>query len=299
MIRSRRWVLSGCATCLASELALCSRRSQFAEGTILCDGPVSDPKDQSASDRAVWQRLIAAAAADEPATEGLQDPLWQLYAPIAQGRGRPAYVVAQLGQSLDGRIATAGGHSHYVNGPQAILHLHRLRALVDAVVVGIGTVVADDPRLTVREVQGRNPARVVIDPRGRLPATARLLVDDGSPVYVVQTADHPRPAGVTAITLAAQGGRFDPRAIVEALAREGLRRLLIEGGAVTVSSFLAAGLVDRLHLCVAPMLIGSGLTGINLPIIDRLENALRPKVTLHRLGEDCLFDCELRGASPV
>jgi diaminohydroxyphosphoribosylaminopyrimidine deaminase/5-amino-6-(5-phosphoribosylamino)uracil reductase len=259
---------------------------------------VSDLTDQSANERELWQRLVAAAAAEEPLAEGVENPFWQLYAPIALSRGEPAFVVAQLGQSLDGRIATGSGHSHYVNGPQAIAHVHRLRALVDAVVVGIGTVVADDPRLTVREVQGRNPARVVIDPRARLPATARLLAGDGSPVYVIQAADHPRPARVKAITLAAQGGRFDPRAVVEALAREGFRRLLIEGGAVTVSSFLAAGLVDRLHLCVAPMLIGSGLTGINLPIIDRLEHALRPKVTLHRLGEDCLFDCELRAASP-
>ena len=297
MIRSRRWVLLGCATCPASELALCCRRSQFAEGTILCDDPVSDPKDQSASERASWQRLVAAAAGEERLAEETHSPLWQLYAPIVQGRGEPAFVVAQLGQSLDGRIATAGGHSRYVNGPETIVHLHRLRALVDAVVVGIGTVIADDPRLTVREVPGRSPARVVIDPRGRMPATARLLADDGRPVYVIQAAEHPRPARIRAIALAAQNGRFDPRGIVEALAREGFRRLLIEGGALTVSSFLAAGLVDRLHLCVAPMLIGSGLTGINLPVIERLEHALRPKVTLHRLGADCLFDCQLRGAA--
>ena len=88
-------------------------------------------------------------------------------------------VVGQFGQSIDGRIATVTGHSKYINGTAGLAHLHRLRALVDAVVVGIGTAVADDPQLTVRRVAGPSPARVVIDPSGRLPATARLLAEDG------------------------------------------------------------------------------------------------------------------------
>ena len=103
---------------------------------------------------------------------------WDLYAPIAAGNDRGPFVVAQLGQSLDGRIATASGASRYINCPEAILHLHRLRALVDAVVVGIGTVVADDPQLTVRKAAGRDPARVVIDPNGRLPPDARILAEE-------------------------------------------------------------------------------------------------------------------------
>ena len=88
-------------------------------------------------------------------------------------------VVAQIGQSLDGRVATETGHSHYINGPAGLAHLHRLRALVDAVVVGVGTALADDPQLTVRRVSGPHPARVVIDARGRLPGGAKLLANDG------------------------------------------------------------------------------------------------------------------------
>ena len=97
-------------------------------------------------------------------------------------------VVGQFGQSIDARIATASGHSHYINGADGLAHLHRLRALVDAVVVGVGTALADDPQLTVRRVAGPNPARVVIDPNGRLPPTARLLADDG----VAPAGDHRR-----------------------------------------------------------------------------------------------------------
>src|ERR1700722_4202831 len=97
----------------------------------------------------------------------------------------PAFVIGQLGQSLDGRIATPTGHSKYISGPEALRHLHQLRALVDAVVVGVQTVIADDPQLTVRHVEGRNPARVVIDPNGRLPPNARMLSDNHATVLTI------------------------------------------------------------------------------------------------------------------
>jgi diaminohydroxyphosphoribosylaminopyrimidine deaminase/5-amino-6-(5-phosphoribosylamino)uracil reductase len=246
----------------------------------------------------LWADLLALAAGK--ANSGPPDgdrgkvPFWRLYAPVAESRADPAYVMGQLGQSLDGRIATPSGHSHYINGPEAILHLHRLRALVDAVIVGAGTAIADDPRLTVRLVKGPNPARVVIDPTGRLPPTARLFDNDGVRRFVVQAGNLRRPVGVTAIQLERRNGQLDPHAIVAALAKHGLRRLLIEGGGRTVSAFLSAGALDRLHICVAPLLIGSGPLGIALPPIDRLDAALRPEVSIHRLGGDVLFDCAFR-----
>jgi len=207
------------------------------------------------------------------------------------GNGRRPFVVGQLGQSLDGRIATPTGSSRYINGPEAILHLHRLRALVDAVIVGIGTVVADDPQLTVREVAGNDPARVVVDPNGRLPPDARILAEDGCPVFVIQAHDRPRPHWVTPITIPSEGDQIAPAAIVAALAERGFRRLLVEGGAGTLSGFLAAGALDRLHLSVAPVIIGSGPVGISLPPIDPIEHALRPPAIIHRLGNDIVFDC--------
>jgi diaminohydroxyphosphoribosylaminopyrimidine deaminase/5-amino-6-(5-phosphoribosylamino)uracil reductase len=249
----------------------------------------------------LWAHLLALAAGKEgsqpPDGNGENESFWRLYAPLAGGRASPACVIGQLGQSLDGRIATPTGRSHFINGPEAILHLHRLRALADAVIVGAGTIIADDPRLTVRLVSGPNPARVAIDPTGRLPATAKLFADDGARRFVVQSADRPLPAGVTGITLAGRDGRIDPHDIVAALAKHGLRRLLIEGGGHTVSAFLSAGALDRLHLCVAPLVIGSGPVGIALPPIDRLEAALRPAIAIHRLGRDVLFDCAFARAS--
>src|SRR5262249_22994193 len=106
--------------------------------------------------------------------------------------------------------------SHYVNGSEAIDHLHRLRALADAVVVGIGTVLADDPQLTVRRAQGPQPARVVIDPNGRLPASARLLAEDGQPVFAIQGTDRPRPPRITPVMLPMRDGRLEPAAIAAA-----------------------------------------------------------------------------------
>ena len=109
----------------------------------------------------------------------LPAPWEELFGPLRHGRIDDLVVVAQIGQSLDGRVATETGHSHYINGPAGLAHLHRLRALVDAVVIGAGTALADDPQLTVRRVSGPQPARVVIDARGRLPSGAKLLANDG------------------------------------------------------------------------------------------------------------------------
>lgn len=214
-------------------------------------------------------------------------------APIHESDPSAPYVVAQLGQSLDGRIATPTGVSKYINGPSALDFLHELRASVDAVVVGVGTVLADDPQLTVRRVEGRNPARVIIDPNGRLPRAARCLSDHHAPVYVVTSQNNYDSNVFTTLSVApGSDGDICPHRIVATLFEKGLKRLLIEGGANTVSRFLAAGAVDRLYLLVAPMLLGSGQPGLEMPPIDTLEEAMRPATRCYSLeGGDVLFDC--------
>ncbi len=206
---------------------------------------------------------------------------------------RDPFVLGQLGQSLDGRIATPTGHSRTIGGEPAIRHLHRLRAWADAVVVGIGTVLADDPQLTVRLVSGRCPARVVIDPNFRLPPDARVLAADDVPCLAIQATTGPRPSRIEPCVLPARDGRIDPNDLVATLARRGLRRVLVEGGSHTVSAFLAAGALHRLHVCISPVLIGSGPTGLCLPPIARMEQAMRPPCTTHPLGRDMLFDFDL------
>lgn len=215
--------------------------------------------------------------------------------PLAMHPGRLA--LAQLGQSLDGRIATESGHSHYINGLESRMHLHRLRALVDAVVVGAGTACEDDPLLTVRHVSGRQPVRVILDPRGRVPTTLRLLREARAPTLhlVGEQADIAPPAAshVTRLRLPLGTDGFAPADVLDALAARGLKRVLIEGGGITVSRFLEAGVLDRLHLLVAPLLIGSGRPGLAMSPIATLEQARRPVARTFRCGDDTLFDLDL------
>jgi riboflavin-specific deaminase-like protein len=218
-----------------------------------------------------------------------------IFGPLCRGAVDDLMIVGQIGQSLDGRIATASGHSKYINCPAGIEHLHRLRALVDVVVVGVGTAIADNPQLTVRQVPGPQPVRAVIDPTGRLGNDARLFIDDGNRRLLITaegTSCNP-PAGVEVVALPAQEGVIEPSAIVAALARAGMRRILIEGGGDTVSRFLTARCLDRIHVTVAPVILGVGGPGISLPAVERADCAPRMPVRVHKIEDDVLFDCDL------
>ena len=252
---------------------------------VRADG-ASDPEERG------WD---AVPAAFRSSAEPLP-PHWEaLFGQLRNGTVDDLVVIAQTGQSLDGRIATPTGHSHYINGTAGRAHLHRLRALVDAVVVGVTTVLADDPQLTVRLVSGPSPARVVLDPNARANADARVFAADGAKRLLITDATG-RPAmpnGVEIVKLALTDGRFAPAAILRTLAERGFRRILIEGGPATISTFLAASCLDRLHMLVAPIILGAGPAGLTLTPIARVDEALRPSVRVHRIAEEVLFDCDL------
>ncbi|WP_062013602.1 RibD family protein [Aureimonas sp. AU4] len=239
---------------------------------------------------AVWRDLLALRRGEGPGAEHAWDPAWALYEPIARRRAT-SFVVAQVGQSLDGRVATVDGDAAPISGPDGFAHLHRLRALADAVIVGAGCVVADDPRLTVREVEGPSPARVVIDPSGRVPAGAKCVAGVGGAI-LVRAEDCAATEDGASLRLPREAdGRLCPRALLAALADRGLRTILVEGGAATIRHFLQAGLVDRLHVTVAPIIIGSGAPGLLLDPVSHLSEALRPRCRVTPLGSDTLFDC--------
>jgi hypothetical protein len=135
-------------------------------------------------------------------------PPWQeIFGPLRRGSVDGLVVVGQFGQSIDARIATTTGDSRYINGAAGLAHLHRLRALVDAVLIGVGTAIADDPQLTVRRVAGPSPARVILDPNGRLPPTARVLAADGIRRLLITRESAPRTLqpGVETAALPASG----------------------------------------------------------------------------------------------
>jgi riboflavin-specific deaminase-like protein len=245
----------------------------------------------------VWRHLLAVRRGEACCCCGEwsagERAALDLYGPLARRDLEPG-VVAQVGQSLDGRVATVTGDARDVSGPDGLAHLHRMRALADAVVIGVRTALHDEPRLTVRLCDGENPARVVIDPQGRLPLDAPLLADDGARCIVIQAVERDLPAGVQPIRLPLRDGKLVPAEIIEALRAEGLRSLLIEGGGITIARFFEARLLTRIQLAIAPLLIGDGPQGLTLPTpVDRLADAVRPQTRAYSLGSDVVFDCAL------
>ena len=226
--------------------------------------------------------------------EARDDPLARAYLAFAAPERA---VLGHLGQSLDGRIATASGHAAAVTGPENITHLHRLRALADAVLVGAATVRHDDPALTTRLVQGPSPVRVVIDSR-RILDDRHGIFQEGPPSLVLcaeAAFDKPRLGRAEIVPVAADAGGCRPGAVLDVLRERGLGRVFIEGGGRTVSRFLHAGCLDILQICISPVLIGGGRPGLGLPEIATMDDALRLDGTAIPMGADILHHFLLDG----
>ncbi|AXH96915.1 GTP cyclohydrolase II [Ornithinimicrobium avium] len=205
-------------------------------------------------------------------------------------------VLAQLGQSLDGFIASRSGDARSVTGPADREHLHRLRALVDAVIVGGRTAAVDDPRLTVRDVVGPDPVRVVLDPGATLPLTSHLLCDGVAPTLWLVRASAPVPADLAEHVEVVRwhaAGPMAPDQVLQELRRRGLGRVLVEGGGRLVSAFVDAGLVDRLYLTTAPVIIGEGVPGLRVAAAETMAGATRAPVRRWVLGEDVVVEVDL------
>ncbi|MBD0270879.1 MAG: RibD family protein [Acetobacteraceae bacterium] len=252
-----------------------------------------------------WGALLARrdpAASERP----LSGPLAALFAPLFAPPSAPdgCVVVGRLAQTLDGRIATLSGSSQWIGGRGDILHTHRLRALCDAVVVGAGTVRHDDPLLTTRECEGPDPVRVVLDTERRLGPDRRVFAEGGPQTLLACAEDAPGPDRLGAAEVvrlprsAAFGGLLLP-ALLRVLASRGLSRVFVEGGGITVSRFLAAGCLDRLHVTVAPVVLGSGIPAFTLPEAARIADGLRFHWTPYALDPDVLFDIALDRARPA
>jgi riboflavin-specific deaminase-like protein len=254
---------------------------------------------ETGADAAGWDAIASwragARGGAAPPLPVLGGALGELYLPLLRHFAEQGgLVVAHLGQSLDGRIATASGASQWITGDDDLLHTHRMRALADAVVVGAGTVAADDPLLTVRRCPGESPVRVVIDADARLGPDHRVFLD-GRTLHLVandarRRAFHPAER----IELPRVDGRIPVGAILAALRRRGLRWIFVEGGGVTVSRFLAEDMLDRLQLAIAPVLLGSGRPSLVLPEIADPARGLRPSMRRLALGRDLLVECIFR-----
>jgi diaminohydroxyphosphoribosylaminopyrimidine deaminase/5-amino-6-(5-phosphoribosylamino)uracil reductase len=212
------------------------------------------------------------------------------------------FITIKYAQSLDGRIATSQGDSRWISSEASRRFAHRLRAQHDAVMVGIGTVLADDPQLTVRLVKGRNPLRIVLDSRLRIPLNAQVL--QGEAQTLITTTDAHDAKKVEAIqgqgkeVLVVQrdsDGRADVQSLMKILAKRGISSILVEGGAEVITSLLRGGLVKRMVVITAPLILGKGREGIDDLGIADLEKAIRSSShKVSRVGEDVIFDLRLR-----
>lgn len=223
------------------------------------------------------------------------------------GMKRPR-VTVKLAQTLDGRIATRTGHSQWISGEASRALAHELRATHDAVMVGIGTVLRDDPRLTVRLVAGRDPLRVVADSTARIPLDSHLLADRPE-LTVIAIGELARPDRVEAIrrqgarVLLARSrsdGRIDLADLFGRLSQLGVRSVMVEGGAAIVTSLLQAQLVDRVVICIAPKLVGAGVEAVGDLGILHLDDAVGfEQVEVRQLGDDIVFDGRVAAPLPA
>lgn len=221
-----------------------------------------------------------------------------LYLPVLGCAVQPDVVIGHLGQSVDARIATSGGDAFFVTGEENRRHLHRLRSLCHAVVVGAGTVITDDPQLTTRAVTGASPVRVIIDPQARVPDGLKVLEDGNAPTWLlhadtVSLAAFPESDGYRRLAVPSVDGHLQPRDILNVLAANGLRRIFVEGGGITVSRFFNARCLNRLHIATAPLLVGEGVPALQLPGAATMQQALRPRFRLYRMGQDVMWDFQI------
>jgi riboflavin-specific deaminase-like protein len=210
-------------------------------------------------------------------------------------------ITVHYAQTLDGRIATRSGDSQWIGGAESLRLAHRLRGSHDAVLVGVGTVIADNPRLTTRLVEAPSGYRVILDSRLRLPLGAHVLADRAAPTLVVTTeqASSERRKAVAAtgaeilISAGDASGRIDLPETVRLLRRRGIRSLLVEGGAQVITSVLRARLCDRLVVCVAPRVVGRGIEAVGELNVERLADGLTfSRASFTACGEDIIFDGE-------
>ncbi len=215
---------------------------------------------------------------------------------------RRPFVTIHYATTLDGRIATSTGHSRWISGEAALRFAHQLRADHDAVLVGVGTVIADDPRLTVRLVPGRSPLRVVVDSTLRLPLEARVLVDRLAPTLVATTEraaperiSAVRQRGAEVLTIPSDAsGRVSLGDLLRSLTPRGISSVLIEGGREIITSTLRERLANRVVVCIAPKVIGTGIAAIGDLGICHLADALTlADVRVTRLGPDVIVDGRL------
>jgi diaminohydroxyphosphoribosylaminopyrimidine deaminase/5-amino-6-(5-phosphoribosylamino)uracil reductase len=210
------------------------------------------------------------------------------------------YVTVKWAQTLDGKIATVKGDSKWISSPESLKLAHKLRVTHDAILVGVNTVVKDDPELTTRLVKGRNPVRVILDSHLRIPPGAKVLNNQSAArTLVASTPAAPKEKlvalkkmGIEVLTIPPDSaGRVDLKALLKTLAQRQISSVLVEGGAETITSFLRLGLADKIIAIIAPRLMGADLSAVGDLNITEVSQAFKLTFTrVYRSGEDIVVE---------
>ena len=199
------------------------------------------------------------------------------------------FFIAQLGQSLDGKIALFNGNSHYINSKKSILYLHALRSICDGLLVGVNTVIKDNPLLTTRKIKGSSPMRIIIDPSLKLTNRLNIFKDGNKNIVFTQKVSNKKLNNTIIYKLPKKNFT---KMIYQKIIDLNFNYILVEGGATTISKFLEQELLDIMQFIIAPIIIGSGIDSVKLKSISNLKYALRPKSILYKLGDEMIASLE-------
>ena len=193
--------------------------------------------------------------------------------------------IGQIGQSLDGKIALNNGSSHYINEKESITYLHCLRSISDGVLVGVNTIIKDNPLLTTRKIKGPNPIRLIIDPTLKLTNKYKIFKDDNKNIIFTNSSKEKKFINTTIVKFPKKNFTQN---IYDYLEKTSLQTILIEGGPTTLSHFIELKLLNYMQFIISPTIIGSGIDSVRLKPISDLKNALRVKNTICKLGKEII-----------
>jgi len=198
-------------------------------------------------------------------------------------RKKDRVFIGQIGQSLDAKIALNNGNSHYINEKESITYLHCLRSISDGVLVGVNTIIKDNPLLTTRKIKGQNPTRLIIDPSLKLTNKYKIFKDKNTNIVFTTSNKSKNLNNTTIVKLPKKDFTLS---VYKFLKKSSLKYILIEGGPTTLSHFIEQNLINYMQFIISPTLIGSGINSVKLKPITNLKKAIRRKSNFAKLGKE-------------
>mgnify|MGYP003335501843 FL=1 len=198
-------------------------------------------------------------------------------------RKKDRVFIGQIGQSLDAKIALNNGNSHYINEKESITYLHCLRSISDGVLVGVNTIIKDNPLLTTRKIKGQNPTRLIVDPSLKLTNKYKIFKDKNTNIVFTTSNKTKNLNNTTIVKLPKKDFTLS---VYKFLKKTSLKYILIEGGPTTLSHFIEQNLINYMQFIISPTLIGSGINSVKLKPITNLKKAIRRKSNFAKLGKE-------------